>query len=650
MRRFFPALAAVAALLLIIPVSTTALTRHVKADGTGDAPTIQGAVDLCASGDTVLVAPGTYRGDGNRDVVVEWMGIAILAESATDSTVIDCEADDIFQHGAFLFKNTAGSECSLEGITIIYSYGYAVACDSADVRMDNVHCALGGANAPPGESGTRSIVDCADSDLSIHGCTFNDNHGTIVVVSRSTVHLDYCELCSNSSSLMFCLYLQEGSRVTLENSTISHNSSCITDVSGPGILSNAYLKIRNCRLTDNRGTTASVINFSSADSLVIEDTEIMDNRTDPGYACIKIRSSPNVLITGSTIAGNDAHVIEMGYSTVTIEHTAIYGNQGWWDGFLEMYYSQLNLNGVTWADNGFLFLVEGSHVNARNSIFAFNSITTEDTWIYGYGTAEFECCNVYGNGGGDWVGPAAGQDTVPCNFSADPIFCDPENDEYTLHVESPCMPGNHPGGCDCGIIGALGQGCDYVATLLHSFDCDVTGGEIVLTWRLSASLPSARFELSRQERSNPVYEVLPAQDISVDNPTYMYRDGTGEVGRYYRYRIDIIDQNDRRELLETDWIQAPGVQFALYQNYPNPFNPSTTIRYSLPEDSHANLKIYDVSGALVKTLADGMQQAGVHQESWDGRDDHGREVSSGVYFYRLTAGRNSQNSKLVLLK
>ena len=91
----------------------------------------------------------------------------------------------------------------------------------------------------------------------------------------------------------------------------------------------------------------------------------------------------------------------------------------------------------------------------------------------------------------------------------------------------------------------------------------------------------------------------------------------------------------------------------LFQNQPNPFNPSTTIRYSLSaaEGSvHAKLVIYDARGHAVRTLVDEVQAAGPQQVMWDGRDDQGRQVGSGVYLYQLVAGRQQINRKMVLLK
>ena len=91
--------------------------------------------------------------------------------------------------------------------------------------------------------------------------------------------------------------------------------------------------------------------------------------------------------------------------------------------------------------------------------------------------------------------------------------------------------------------------------------------------------------------------------------------------------------------------------FALYPNVPNPFNPTTTIRYDVPSSgSDLSLRIYDVGGRLVKTLVEGTQTAGEKSVTWNGRDDAGRPVASGVYFYRLTAPNYTKTHKMVLMK
>ncbi len=94
---------------------------------------------------------------------------------------------------------------------------------------------------------------------------------------------------------------------------------------------------------------------------------------------------------------------------------------------------------------------------------------------------------------------------------------------------------------------------------------------------------------------------------------------------------------------------------AVGQNYPNPFNPETWIPYRLAEPSEVTVRIYDLRARLVRTLSLGMRPAGYHTTRvgaahWDGRDEDGSPVSSGVYLYRFTAGAHSQTRRLVVVK
>jgi hypothetical protein len=94
--------------------------------------------------------------------------------------------------------------------------------------------------------------------------------------------------------------------------------------------------------------------------------------------------------------------------------------------------------------------------------------------------------------------------------------------------------------------------------------------------------------------------------------------------------------------------------YALHQNYPNPFNPVTTIRYELPKASRVTLKIYNMLGQEVRTLEQSDQEPGYYQSVWDGRNDNGMLVSSGIYTYRMTAVAGSSSfvdvHKMILVK
>ena len=91
-------------------------------------------------------------------------------------------------------------------------------------------------------------------------------------------------------------------------------------------------------------------------------------------------------------------------------------------------------------------------------------------------------------------------------------------------------------------------------------------------------------------------------------------------------------------------------EFGLYQSHPNPFNPVTQIRYNLPQLENVQLKIYDILGREVKTLINSEQPAGAYRVEWNGTNNYGTQVSSGMYIYRIVAGKFVQTKKMIFNK
>ncbi len=107
---------------------------------------------------------------------------------------------------------------------------------------------------------------------------------------------------------------------------------------------------------------------------------------------------------------------------------------------------------------------------------------------------------------------------------------------------------------------------------------------------------------------------------------------------------------DGAEVAKGDAVQ-PLPAFSLQQNVPNPFNPTTTISFVVPDGgANVSLHIYDSAGRLVRTLVNGHEPSGTREVSWYGTNDQGQPVSSGVYFYQLTAPSFSETKKMVLLR
>lgn len=189
-----------------------------------------------------------------------------------------------------------------------------------------------------------------------------------------------------------------------------------------------------------------------------------------------------------------------------------------------------------------------------------------------------------------------------------------------------------------------------VATQLATASLDVVPGGIELRFNLIELDPGDRIVVSKARSAQGPWFEPDWKLHETSGLAYRFVDTDVEAGAAYYYRVAVERDDGRFGILYTGSITAPPREAALYQNYPNPFNPITTISYYLPERTTVDLVIYDVRGAVVRSFSVGVQSAGLKSEIWDGRDDEGRQVGSGVYVCRLKAGKTNLTRKMVLLK
>jgi hypothetical protein len=142
------------------------------------------------------------------------------------------------------------------------------------------------------------------------------------------------------------------------------------------------------------------------------------------------------------------------------------------------------------------------------------------------------------------------------------------------------------------------------------------------------------FDLTAYEGANAIFRFRFASDGYVT-----------EEGWY----VDDVNVSSASTGVSEDLELLPAA-FAVLQNTPNPFNPVTEIRYALPAPAWVEVRVYNVAGELVRTLRDGPEEAGFRSVVWDGRNDAGHPVASGVYLYSVTAGDRSDKRMMVLLK
>lgn len=131
-------------------------------------------------------------------------------------------------------------------------------------------------------------------------------------------------------------------------------------------------------------------------------------------------------------------------------------------------------------------------------------------------------------------------------------------------------------------------------------------------------------------------------------------EGTWRIGQPFPGDPALVtnpgDPTDFPTTTSVDRLPGTAAGYSLDGNYPNPFNPSTTIRFALPEAATVRLEIYDAAGSRVRTLVEEQRDAGLYASTWNGRDDEGRLMTSGVYFYRMSANSFSSMRRMVLLK
>jgi PKD repeat protein len=191
------------------------------------------------------------------------------------------------------------------------------------------------------------------------------------------------------------------------------------------------------------------------------------------------------------------------------------------------------------------------------------------------------------------------------------------------------------------------------AVELSSFTAISGGGVVTLQWSTSFEEDNAGFNVERADHGSDAYtkigEVLDEGDG--DTPgSYSYVDRTVEPGHVYQYRLQAVDRFGGTQYVGVAVGSAMPERLVLSQNNPNPFNPSTSISFALPEGGKVALRIYDAQGHLVRTLVNEELPAGIHLKEWDGKDESGLSMGSGVYLYRLETTRAVLQNKMVLMK
>ncbi len=131
--------------------------------------------------------------------------------------------------------------------------------------------------------------------------------------------------------------------------------------------------------------------------------------------------------------------------------------------------------------------------------------------------------------------------------------------------------------------------------------------------------------------------------------SFIPRMGTPHDTASYKISFRVHEPADVKEIEGSNDITKPS-SFSLSQNYPNPFNPVTNFQFTVPKSSHVKIELFNIVGQKVATLVDEEMKPGVYMVDWNGKDENGKSVSSGIYFYRMQAGDFSAMKKMVMIK
>jgi len=222
-----------------------------------------------------------------------------------------------------------------------------------------------------------------------------------------------------------------------------------------------------------------------------------------------------------------------------------------------------------------------------------------------------------------------------------------------------------------------GDGDYTLPVVLSSFTAIFTDSVVILKWVTESEVDNLGFNIYKSNRKNGPFEkinpsLVKGAGTTAERHGYRYvDDGVNEEEEYYYYIEDIsfTGEKDKSDIIRVKWgevnklilnelhrnlPQTPDKSL-LFQNYPNPFNPETWIPYQIAEESDVVLHIYNVFGKLLVTIDVGHKNSGHYIDRhsaihWDGRNQNGDMVSSGVYFYQLRAGKYIATRKMLLVK
>ena len=683
-------------------------------DGTFENPflTIQKGVDVALSMDTVFVSNGIYEGG----IIIYNKAISLIGESRDETkinqpislpqiSIFDSQDDTVRVEN---FRIKRGNSERGGGLSIARS---SVVINNVELSNNN-------------SSNNGGAINAINSTMKVHNSLFflnsSDSLGGSIYSKETFLELDGLEVRNNSSLAGGAVGLDTLSKCIINNSQIFNNGANVGG--GIAVFNGAKLTILNSDIYGNNAAGGLIPQHSDpdnfplyggggglyqqfSDSLVILNSNFEDNTTLPGIGGgLAIYYSSDIVLENVNINGNESggagggicflRSDNINYTSGMIRDNRSNSNSGGgimmgtetFDAsiIINATFNRLNfINNYAQVGGGGLMLWS-AEVNVYNSTFSQNEANDNngvDNWSGGglssHSMAEPNIINsiFYDNYPNSLYHPST-TSSMSVKYSLleefhtgvenlveiDPLFNDPENGDFTLQPNSPCIDAGISDFDDDGVNDVtdfLGSAPDLGSTEFMAgpplgFNSIVVDSAVILTWLQVTDLNLEFYKLERATDSlfseNVIERFIPENfytDEEIDwDIEYFYR-----VSAYLGYWTD----HSETESIILEWLNltdkelVPGT-YIVSQNYPNPFNPSTTLRYSMSKGELVNIAVYDMSGRLVKDLLNGYQNAGYNSIQWNATNNQGQSVSAGMYICVIKIGNYNTSKKMLFLK
>jgi len=396
-------------LYLLLNCSDVSAAIFQLAPGDG---TIQSAVNEAAESDTIMLSPGIFSGDGNRDVSLFSKNLVIISQDITDKAVIDCQGSIEEPHRAFIFDGGQDSSSVIAGLIIRSGFGLS---DNA------LNLSVGGA-----------ILCSNNSSPTIRDCKFVGNQsgfgGTaIFLLGNSSPRIEYCLFEDN-----------KGIR-----------GAITANASSPAII--------DCEFRNNVGERGSCIYLTSESSPVIDRCTFIGNSSLRGGAIMYGNSLPTItdcLFWKNSSSAAGGTIWSGGTSVSSITNCTIVG-------------SESPIGAAIYADGSSIVIVENSCIT--------QSVGGDVVECFADGKVNLSCSNLFENSNGDWPGCVANQASLNGNISADPLFCDASGGSLWPLAESPLAATNNSCGLLIGAFEVGPSDCPCCIEFTGNIDCDPSG-------------------------------------------------------------------------------------------------------------------------------------------------------------------------------